>query len=186
MDVASGYSSKIVSLCLSQNDTPSSTGHQTTISSFKRLYNFLVKVFKDIHAITGRNLPQVLSEICSFTQSCALGITAHFTDEETEAQKLRKLRKLTGQPETSEPGFGLKHVLLQNLSCVCMLFCSLLLLHLNGRIPRFQLHSTVEKFYRLSLDLVLGSGLLKRYFTSGVPVREQGSSVLSCSGAGGV
>ena len=93
-------------LCLSQNNTPSSTGHQTTITCFKRLYNFLVKMFKDVHAITGRNLPQVLSEMSSFMQSCAFGITAHFTDEETEAQR----GDLTGQPQTSEPGFGLKHV----------------------------------------------------------------------------
>ena len=63
-------------------------------------------MFKDVHAVTGRNLPQVLSEMSSFTQSCALGITAHFTDEETEAQR----GDLTGQPQPSEPGFGLKHV----------------------------------------------------------------------------
>ena len=106
LHVTNGYSSKVGSLCLSQKDTPSSTGHQTTITCFKRLYNFLVKMFKDVHAITGRNLPQVLSEMSSFMQSCALGITAHFTDEETEAQR----GDLTGQPQTSEPGFGLKHV----------------------------------------------------------------------------
>lgn len=52
----------------------SSTGHQTTISSFKRLYNFLVKMFKDIHAITGRDLPQVLSEMVLSHSPVHLGL----------------------------------------------------------------------------------------------------------------
>ena len=61
-------------LCVFPKMIHRSTGHQTTISSFKRLYNFLVKLFKDIHAITGRDLPQVLSEMVLSHSPVHLGL----------------------------------------------------------------------------------------------------------------